>query len=158
MFLFCFVLFCLFCLFTAAPMAYGGSHARGPIRAAAASLHQSHSNAGSEHVCSLHHSWGQRQILNPLSEARDRTCTLMVPRRIHFCAPRWELRVCVVDKPPRSVVFLFQQPALRQTASFITAETPTLKPVFLARGSSSRGLFCAAVLLTFLTTGFLSQV
>jgi len=34
-------------MFWAAPVAYGGSQARGPIRAIAASLHQSHSNAGS---------------------------------------------------------------------------------------------------------------
>ena len=32
----------------AAPEAYGGSQARGPIGAVAAGLHQSHSNAGSE--------------------------------------------------------------------------------------------------------------
>ena len=46
---FCFVLvvyFILFRLLRAAPMAYGGSQARGQIRAAAASLH--HSNVGSE--------------------------------------------------------------------------------------------------------------
>ena len=38
--------FCLF--FRAAPTAYGGSQARGPIRATAAGLHHSHSNVGSE--------------------------------------------------------------------------------------------------------------
>ena len=32
----------------AAPTAYGGSQARGPIRAVAAGLHHSHSNARSE--------------------------------------------------------------------------------------------------------------
>jgi len=37
------------------------------------------------HVCDLHHSSRQRQILNPLSEARNRTYNLMVPSRIHFC-------------------------------------------------------------------------
>ena len=36
-----------FCLFRAAPVAYGGSQARGPVGAAAAGLHHSHSNAGS---------------------------------------------------------------------------------------------------------------
>ena len=36
------------------------------------------------HVCDLHHSSWQRQILNPLREARDQTCNLMVPSRIHF--------------------------------------------------------------------------
>ena len=67
-------------------MAYGGSQARGLNRAVATGLHQSHSNEGSEltlqpqltamsdlsHVCDLYHSSRQHQILNPLSEARDR--------------------------------------------------------------------------------------
>ena len=35
-------------------------------------------------VCDLHHSSQQRKILNPLSEARDRTRNLVVPSRIHF--------------------------------------------------------------------------
>ena len=34
-------------------------------------------------VCALHHSLWQRRILNPQSEAGDRTCNLMVPSRIH---------------------------------------------------------------------------
>ena len=29
------------------------------------------------HVCDIHHGSWQHQILNPLSEARDRTCILM---------------------------------------------------------------------------------
>ena len=37
------------------------------------------------HVCDLHHSSQQHQILNPLSEAWDQTCNLMGPSRIHFC-------------------------------------------------------------------------
>ena len=37
-----------FCLFKATPIAYGGSHARGPIGAAVANLHHSHSNPRSE--------------------------------------------------------------------------------------------------------------
>ena len=37
------------------------------------------------HVCNLHHSSWQCQILNPLSETRDRTGHLMVLSRIHFC-------------------------------------------------------------------------
>ena len=40
--------FFFFGLFRATPMAYGGSQARGPIRAVAAGLRQSHSNGGSE--------------------------------------------------------------------------------------------------------------
>ena len=39
--------FCCF-VFRAAPGAYGGSQARGPIGATAAGLHRSHSNPGSE--------------------------------------------------------------------------------------------------------------
>ena len=39
------------------------------------------------HICDLHHSSGKHQILNPLSEARDRTCNLMDPSWICFhCA------------------------------------------------------------------------
>jgi len=40
--------FPLFVFFRAAPTAYGGSQARGRIRATADSLHHSHSNVGSE--------------------------------------------------------------------------------------------------------------
>ena len=40
--------FCLFAISWAALTAYGGSQARGRIGAIAASLRQSHSNAGSE--------------------------------------------------------------------------------------------------------------
>ena len=42
------LLLLLLLFFRAAPAAYGGSQARGRIRAIAASLCQSHSNAGSE--------------------------------------------------------------------------------------------------------------
>ena len=35
-------------------------------------------------VCDLHHSSQQHRILNPLSEARGRTCNLMVLSRIRF--------------------------------------------------------------------------
>ena len=45
---FFFFFFFFFCLFRAAPSAYGGSQARGLIRAIAASLSHSHSNVGSE--------------------------------------------------------------------------------------------------------------
>ena len=46
--LFYYFIFCLFAISWAAPTAYGGSQARGPIGAVATSLCQSHSNAGSE--------------------------------------------------------------------------------------------------------------
>ena len=48
-FILCFYFYIyLFSLFRATPLAYGGSQARGPIGAVAASLCQSHSNSGSE--------------------------------------------------------------------------------------------------------------
>ena len=37
------------------------------------------------HVCDVHHRSQQCWILNPLSEARDRTWVLMNARRIQFC-------------------------------------------------------------------------
>ena len=39
---------CFFAISWSAPMAYGGSQARGPIGAVAAGLRQNHSNEGSE--------------------------------------------------------------------------------------------------------------
>jgi len=36
------------------------------------------------HVCDLHHSSWQCQILNPLIEARNRTCNLTAPSQISF--------------------------------------------------------------------------
>ena len=67
--------------------AYGGTWARGRIRAVAASLHHSHSNTGSNHIYDLHHSSRQCWILNQLSEARDQAYSLMVSSQIHFhCA------------------------------------------------------------------------
>ena len=48
------------------------------------------------HVCNLQHSSWQRQILNPLIEARDRTRNLMLPSWIVYTGPRRELpRGCV---------------------------------------------------------------
>ena len=59
--------------------AYGDSQAQGQIRATAMQdLSQ---------ICNLHHSSGQHQILNPLSEARDQTHNPIVTSQIHFrCA------------------------------------------------------------------------
>ena len=72
-FCFCFFVFVFF-LFRSEPSAYGGSQARGCIRPAAAGLH---------------HSSQKRQILNPLSKPRDRTCILINISRVHCrCATR----------------------------------------------------------------------
>ena len=88
-----------FCLFRAAPAAYGVSQARGRIGAVATCLRHSHSNTRSQPRLQLHHSSRQRQILNPLSEARDRTGDLMVPSQIHF--------YCATMGIPKSGVFCF---------------------------------------------------
>ena len=57
-----------FFLLRATPVAYGSSQTRSGVGAAAASLH--------------HSSW-PHQILNPLSEARDRTCNLTDASHVH---------------------------------------------------------------------------
>ena len=77
---FFFVLFCfvLFFLFTAPPMAYGSSWARGPMGAAAKAYATAIPDLS--HTCDLYHSLQQRWILNPLSEARDQTRILMETR------------------------------------------------------------------------------
>ena len=77
--------FFFFLLFRASPMAYGGFQARGLTGATAAGLRHSHSNARSRPHRWPHHRSQQRWILNPMSEARDWTRTLMVPSQTHFC-------------------------------------------------------------------------
>ena len=78
------VFFCLFAFSRAASAAHGGSQARGLIGAVASGLHQSHSNAKSEPRLQPTPQLTATPILNPLSEARDGTCIIMVPSRIHF--------------------------------------------------------------------------
>ena len=58
-------------------------------------------------VCDLHHSSWQRQILNPLSWARDQTRNLMVwfPVRFVSAPPRWELREELLKILKRSTSF-----------------------------------------------------
>ena len=62
-----FLFVCL--LFRATPAAYGSFQARGRIGAAAMQ--------DPSHICNLHHSLWQCWILNPLTEAGDRTHILM---------------------------------------------------------------------------------
>ena len=65
-----FLVLFFFWLFRAAPVAYGGSQARGPVRATAVGLHHSHSHS---HVGSELHlrptTAHQRQMLKPLSRS-----------------------------------------------------------------------------------------
>ena len=55
------------------------------------------------HVCDLHPSSRQHQILSPLREARDQTCNLMVPSQFRFhCATMGTLTflICQLKLPP----------------------------------------------------------
>ena len=87
----CFLLFCfvLFFFLWPTPMAYGSSQARGQIRAMAATMWDP------SHVCNLHHSSWQCQILNPLSETRNWTCNLMETSFISAVL-KWELPIVLV--------------------------------------------------------------
>ena len=69
------------------------SLARGQIRATAAGLCHSPSNARSKRICELHHSSQQLWILNPLSEkARDQTwASSWILVRLIIAKPQWEL-------------------------------------------------------------------
>ena len=78
-------LFLSLLLFRAAHEAYISSQARVQIRATAASLHHSHSNEGSQLSLQSKLQLSQQcQILNPLSEARDQTLTLMDTSWVHL--------------------------------------------------------------------------
>ena len=63
------ILYCIvfFLLFRVAPVAYGGSQARGQIAAVATGLRHRHSNTRSEMQGNLCHGSWQRWILNPQS-------------------------------------------------------------------------------------------
>ena len=104
-FIWCILFFCLFA-FSAAPMAYGGSQARGSNQSYScwpttteselqllAYYNRATATLDPRHVCDIHHSSWQCRILNPLSKARDQTHNLMVPSRISSVEPRWELLV-----------------------------------------------------------------
>ena len=64
--------------------AYVGSQARGQFGATATCLHHSHSNAGSKPHLRPTPQLMQRQILNPLSKARDGTHVLMDTSWVHY--------------------------------------------------------------------------
>ena len=82
-----------FVFLRAAPVAYGGSQAgvqselQPPPYARATATATAAATPDPSRVCNLHPSSQQCRILNPLSEARDRTQNLMVPSWIRFhCA------------------------------------------------------------------------
>ena len=74
--LFYFIIIFLSVFSRAAPVAYGGSQARGLIGAVAASVPTATRDLN--HVCSSQ----QHQILNPLRKAMDQTRHLMIPSQI----------------------------------------------------------------------------
>ena len=82
-----------FFLFKPAPVAYGGSQARGYTGALATGLRHSHGNIRSD----LHHSARQCWILSPLSEARDGTRVLLDACQIRFHEARRELQPFILE-------------------------------------------------------------
>ena len=65
------------------------------------------------HICNLHHSSRQQRILNPLSEAEDRTHVLMVNSQICFC--------CTTGRTPDFLYFYLESKVItnRACGSFI---------------------------------------
>ena len=59
-------------------MAYGSSQARGQLKLQQPAYPTATAVPDPSHICDLHHSSGQHQILNLLSEARDRTVSLWI--------------------------------------------------------------------------------
>ena len=92
---FFFFLLLLFFFFSlgAAPEAYGSSQARGWIGAAAAGLYHSHSNVRSWLRLRPIPQLGHHQILNPLSEAKDKIRIFMDPSWLGL----------LTTKPPREL-------------------------------------------------------
>ena len=87
-------------------MAYGGSQ----VRALAASLRQSHSNARSKSCLRPTPQLMAMLDPNPLSEARDRTHSLMVPSWIRFCCTTTETPIKVLKMS--GIQLLTDQPEL----------------------------------------------
>ena len=70
-------------------MAYGGSQARGQIGLHLPTSVTTRATQSTSFGFKLHYSSGQHWILNPLSEARDRTCVLVDVRFVSL-EPRQE--------------------------------------------------------------------
>ena len=62
-------------------------------------------------ICDLHHSPQQRQILNPLSKARDRTRNLMIPSQIFFpCAMTVTPEKCISSQESETSLKQIEKP------------------------------------------------
>ena len=104
-----------FLLFRAPFVAYGGSQAKGQIRAIAAGLATATAMQNVSRICDLHYRSWQRQILNPLSEARDWNRYLRIPSQIHFC--------CATMGIPCSILlYFYESSAILYFISHIVAE------------------------------------
>ena len=83
------------CFFRATPVAHGGSQARGQrVKSELQLLAYTAATALQDlsRVCDLHHSSWQHQILNPMSEARDRTCSITFLVEFVSALPQRELQ------------------------------------------------------------------
>ena len=85
-FLFCFVLFLLysFFLFRVAPQHMEVPRLGVELELQLLAYATATGTPDPSCVCNLHHSSRQRQILNPLSKAGDRTCVLMDAGQVRF--------------------------------------------------------------------------
>ena len=82
-----------FIAFRATPVPHGGSQARRLISELQLPAYATATaTPDPSHVCDLHHSSRQHRIPNPLSEARHRTCNLMVTSQTHFLMLQGELQ------------------------------------------------------------------
>ena len=83
-------------LFRATPVACGGSQAGVKLELQLPAYTTATAMQDPSCACDLHHSSQQCSLLNPVSEARDRTGNLMVPSWIHFC--------CAMTGTPRKYI------------------------------------------------------
>ena len=73
------------CLFRATPATYGSSQARVESELQLRVYTTATAKPNPSRICDPHHSPQQHQILNPLSEARERPCVLMDTSQIRYC-------------------------------------------------------------------------
>ena len=99
LFFFCFFVFCFWQ--RVAPEAYGSSQARGLEQLPATAT----ATWDLSHICDLHHSSWQPLILNPLSQARDRTRILM--------DTSWVCYHRAMTGTPKSALFEHLSPSLQ---------------------------------------------
>ena len=98
-------------------------------------------------VCDLHHSSQWRRILNPLSEARDKTHNIMVTSQIHFC--------CTTMRIPRlQYKNLSGKKKWASVTSFVKILNYTLWPFIL----ESRNSICVCVCLCIYCCKIISEI